>query len=224
MTVAETMQPLVAAALGNGVAIQVRCWDGSQVGPSDAALRITIRNRRALRRLLWAPNELGFARAYVSGDIEVEGDLFAGLDELARAAVPEQWPGRGRRPRHQARTGEGRPQARHHRAAAEAAGRGGPAGRPPAQQAPRCRRDRPPLRRRQRLLPDRPRRVDDVFVRVLGPAARPRFRSTTRSSPNATWSRASSACSRACGCSTSAAAGARSRCTPRAPTARTSSA
>ncbi len=93
MTVAETMQPLVAAALGDGVAIKVRCWDGSEVGPADAALRITIRNRRALRRLLWAPNELGFARAYVSGDIQIDGDVFAGLDELARVAVPEQGPG-----------------------------------------------------------------------------------------------------------------------------------
>jgi cyclopropane-fatty-acyl-phospholipid synthase len=65
MTVAETMQPLVAATLGEGVAIKVHCWDGSEVGPADASLRITIRNRRALRRLLWAPNELGFARAYV---------------------------------------------------------------------------------------------------------------------------------------------------------------
>jgi cyclopropane-fatty-acyl-phospholipid synthase len=93
MTVAETMQPLVSAALGDGVAIKVRCWDGSEVGPPDAALRITIRNRRALRRLLWAPNELGFARAYVSGDIQIDGDVFAGLDELARVAVPEQGPG-----------------------------------------------------------------------------------------------------------------------------------
>ena len=35
---------------------------------------------RALRRLLWAPNELGLARAYVSGDLDFEGDVFAVLD------------------------------------------------------------------------------------------------------------------------------------------------
>jgi cyclopropane-fatty-acyl-phospholipid synthase len=52
-----------------------------------------IANRRALRRLVWAPNELGFARAYVSGDIDFEGDLFAGLDALERVALPEEGPG-----------------------------------------------------------------------------------------------------------------------------------
>jgi cyclopropane-fatty-acyl-phospholipid synthase len=93
MTVADIVQPLVHAALGEDVAIKVRCWDGSEVGPSDATLLLRIENRRALRRLLWSPNELGFARAYVSGDIQIEGDVFAGLDEVARAAVPEQGPG-----------------------------------------------------------------------------------------------------------------------------------
>jgi len=93
MTVAETVQPLVHAALGRNVAIKVRCWDGSEVGPPEAPLCLTIANRRALRRLLWSPNELGFARAYVSGDIQIDGDIFAGLDEIARAAVPEQGPG-----------------------------------------------------------------------------------------------------------------------------------
>jgi cyclopropane-fatty-acyl-phospholipid synthase len=93
MTVAETVQPLVHATLGDNVAIKVRCWDGSEVGPSEASLQLTIENRRALRRLMWAPNELGFARAYVSGDIRIDGDVFAGLDELARAAVPGRGPG-----------------------------------------------------------------------------------------------------------------------------------
>jgi cyclopropane-fatty-acyl-phospholipid synthase len=33
-----------------------------------------------LRRLLWAPSELGLVRAYVSGDLDFEGDIFAVLD------------------------------------------------------------------------------------------------------------------------------------------------
>ena len=40
---------------------------------------LVIRSRRALRRLLWAPGELGLARAYVTGDIDVEGDLADGF-------------------------------------------------------------------------------------------------------------------------------------------------
>ena len=34
--------------------------------------------RGALRRLLWAPGELGLAQAYVTGELDVEGDLSTG--------------------------------------------------------------------------------------------------------------------------------------------------
>ncbi|MCW2494680.1 cyclopropane-fatty-acyl-phospholipid synthase family protein [Jatrophihabitans sp.] len=91
--VAQIVEPLVRATLGADLPIAVECWDGSVLGPPQAPLRVVIRHRRALRRLLWAPNELGFARAYVSGDIDFEGDLFAGLDELERLADPETGPG-----------------------------------------------------------------------------------------------------------------------------------
>jgi cyclopropane-fatty-acyl-phospholipid synthase len=93
MTVADAVAPLVAAALGTELPIAIRGWDGSRFGPADAPLEIHIKTRRALRRILWAPNELGFARAYVSGDIAFNGDLFAGLDELERIALPEDGPG-----------------------------------------------------------------------------------------------------------------------------------
>jgi len=52
-----------------------------------------INNRRGLRRLLWAPNDLGFARAYVSGDIEIEGDLLAGMEVLEQMSDPARGPG-----------------------------------------------------------------------------------------------------------------------------------
>ncbi|MGH8861758.1 MAG: SAM-dependent methyltransferase, partial [Jatrophihabitantaceae bacterium] len=93
MTVAEILQPLVSATLGDGVPIRVRGWDGSEIGPPDAPVCLNIRSRRALRRMLWAPNELGFTRAYVAGDIEVEGDLWAGLAALDQVAAPETGPG-----------------------------------------------------------------------------------------------------------------------------------
>jgi len=43
--------------------------------------------------VLWAPNQLGFARAYVSGDVLIDGDLMAGLSALERIADPELGPG-----------------------------------------------------------------------------------------------------------------------------------
>src|SRR4051812_27925652 len=92
-TVAEGMEPLIHAALGTDLPIGVRGWDGSTLGSQDSALTVMIRHRRALRRLVWAPNELGFARAYVSGDIEFAGDLFAGLDALEQVADPARGPG-----------------------------------------------------------------------------------------------------------------------------------
>jgi len=93
MTAAETIQPLVRAVLGGDIAVRVRCWDGSELGPPDARVRLTIARRRALRRMMWAPNELGIARAYVSGDIEIDGDLFEGMAELERIADPKSGPG-----------------------------------------------------------------------------------------------------------------------------------
>ena len=63
--------------------------------------RLNITTRRAFRRLLWAPNELGFARAYVSGDIEVDGDLVAGTGgaRTGRAARERSRRDRRQRPR-----------------------------------------------------------------------------------------------------------------------------
>jgi cyclopropane-fatty-acyl-phospholipid synthase len=93
MTVAEVIAPLVRATLGDAVPVWLRGWDGSEFGPSDAPIRVHIVTRRALRRIMWQPNELGFARAYVSGDLRVEGDLWAGLTALDEVAAPESGPG-----------------------------------------------------------------------------------------------------------------------------------
>jgi cyclopropane-fatty-acyl-phospholipid synthase len=59
--------------------VTVRAWDGSEAGSGGDAPVLDIRRRRALRRLLWDPDEMGFARAYVTGDLDVEGDLYDGL-------------------------------------------------------------------------------------------------------------------------------------------------
>ncbi len=93
MSVADAVGPLVRAGLGADTPVRLRCWDGSELGPPGAPVQLTFTSPRALRRLLWAPNELGFARAYVSGDILIEGDLMAGLTALERVADPELGPG-----------------------------------------------------------------------------------------------------------------------------------
>ena len=65
-------------ALGGALPVGVRTWDGGHAGP-DTGPVVVIDNRRALRRLLWRPGELGLARAYVTGDLDVDGDLKDGL-------------------------------------------------------------------------------------------------------------------------------------------------
>ncbi|PYC87543.1 SAM-dependent methyltransferase [Streptomyces tateyamensis] len=56
--------------LGTRLPLRLQAWDGSTAGAPDAPL-LVLRNRRALRRLLWAPGELGAARAYVAGDLDL---------------------------------------------------------------------------------------------------------------------------------------------------------
>ncbi|MCR6486807.1 cyclopropane-fatty-acyl-phospholipid synthase family protein [Amycolatopsis sp. OK19-0408] len=67
--------------LGGQLPVGLRTWDGTRVGPVDAPT-VVLRNRRALRRLLYAPGELGLARAYVTGDLDVEGDLADGFRRI----------------------------------------------------------------------------------------------------------------------------------------------
>jgi cyclopropane-fatty-acyl-phospholipid synthase len=93
MTVAAAVAPLVRAAVGRETPVEIRGWDGSRTGLPNAQWAMKFNNRRGLRRLLWAPNELGFARAYVSGDIEIEGDLLAGMEVLDRMSDPARGPG-----------------------------------------------------------------------------------------------------------------------------------
>ncbi|MEO9138659.1 MAG: cyclopropane-fatty-acyl-phospholipid synthase family protein [Jatrophihabitans sp.] len=77
-TAADRLAALVRDTAGIDLPVRIRAWDGSETGPADGPV-LVIKSRRALRRLLWAPGELGLARAYVTGDIDVEGDLADGF-------------------------------------------------------------------------------------------------------------------------------------------------
>jgi cyclopropane-fatty-acyl-phospholipid synthase len=64
--------------------VRLRGWDGSIAGPAGAPV-VAIRSRRALRRLLWSPDQLGLGRAYVAGEIDMEDDVFTTFAALRRA-------------------------------------------------------------------------------------------------------------------------------------------
>ena len=86
---------LLREVLGDDLPVAVRAYDGSRLGPEDAPATLIIRSPDALRRLLTAPGELGFGRAYVAGDLDLEGDIFAVLtlrDRLPTVSInARQW-------------------------------------------------------------------------------------------------------------------------------------
>ena len=74
---------LVRRVLGPDVPISVRAYDGSESSPPGAIATLILRRPEALQRFVTAPGELGLGRAYVAGDIDVEGDLFGSLTAIA---------------------------------------------------------------------------------------------------------------------------------------------
>lgn len=99
MDVAPTLAPLTRRLLGGRLPFRLEAWDGSAVGPDPRPgpdpgadgppVTVVVRSPNALRRMLWAPGELGLARAHIAGDLDVEGDVFALLarrDELGGAS------------------------------------------------------------------------------------------------------------------------------------------
>jgi cyclopropane-fatty-acyl-phospholipid synthase len=80
-----TVASLIESLLGTGLPVAFRAYDGSSCGPADATTTIVVRSPNALRRLVTAPGELGIGRAYVAGEIDLEGDVFQALELRHRA-------------------------------------------------------------------------------------------------------------------------------------------
>ncbi|MGH8825605.1 MAG: GNAT family N-acetyltransferase, partial [Jiangellaceae bacterium] len=78
---ADRVALLFEHLLGGPLPLRIRTWDGAQAGPADGPT-LVVRSRRALRRLLWNPDELGLGRAWVAGEIDLEGDLEEALARL----------------------------------------------------------------------------------------------------------------------------------------------
>ncbi|MEE9096219.1 class I SAM-dependent methyltransferase [Pseudarthrobacter phenanthrenivorans] len=82
---AARLERALGVVLGTGqIPLRLRAWDGSEAGPADAPI-LEFRSRKALRRILWSPGQLGLSRAYVAGDIDASGDIFAAFSALSSA-------------------------------------------------------------------------------------------------------------------------------------------
>lgn len=86
--VAEDLRPLAELLLGSPLPVRIRCWDGSMLGPDEAPVTLRI-DQNAIRRMLWAPGELGLARAYVEGEIDSDDDVVEVLEVLSRITPPD---------------------------------------------------------------------------------------------------------------------------------------
>ncbi|HIE20988.1 MAG TPA: methyltransferase domain-containing protein, partial [Acidimicrobiia bacterium] len=78
-----SVEAFVQDLLGSDLPVRIRAYDGSDVGPADARTTVILRSPEALARMVTAPGELGLARAYVAGALDIEGDIY-GLMELRR--------------------------------------------------------------------------------------------------------------------------------------------
>jgi cyclopropane-fatty-acyl-phospholipid synthase len=68
-----TIGEAISRLLPEGVPFRFTAYDGSSAGPDDAPVALHLCNERGLSYLLTAPGDLGLARAYVAGDLVLEG-------------------------------------------------------------------------------------------------------------------------------------------------------
>ena len=69
ITIGEALTRLMP----DGVPFRFTAYDGSAAGPVDSTVHVHLRNERGLSYLLTAPGDLGMARAYVAGDLVLDG-------------------------------------------------------------------------------------------------------------------------------------------------------
>src|SRR5450631_4519264 len=194
---------------GPNAPVQFVAYDGSRAGAEGSPVRITVRSPVAVSYLAQAPGALGLARAYVSGHLDVDGDIYSALAGMAKAqTVDIDLAARLRLLRDL-----GGPRTLLPRLA------------PPPQEVSPGRRwltGRRHSKGRDANAISHHYDVSNRFYEwVLGrqwltPAPVTRLRSPLWNRPrstSSTWSHASSGCAAGCGCSTSAAAGAAWSCT-----------
>jgi cyclopropane-fatty-acyl-phospholipid synthase len=78
MTLAEIFEKVI----GRDADVEFVAYDGSKAGPSSADVRLEVKSPIAVAYLAQAPGELGLARAYISGHLDVHGDMYTLLDRM----------------------------------------------------------------------------------------------------------------------------------------------
>jgi cyclopropane-fatty-acyl-phospholipid synthase len=80
MALAEVFERIAGA----DAPVEFRAYDGSQAGTAGSPpVRITVKSQTAVKYLAQAPGSMGLARAYVSGNIDLDGDMYTALARMA---------------------------------------------------------------------------------------------------------------------------------------------
>ena len=80
MSLAEVFERVAGAE----AAVEFAAYDGSGAGEvGNPPVKVTVKSPVAVSYLAQAPGSLGLARAYVTGHIDVEGDMYAALSRLS---------------------------------------------------------------------------------------------------------------------------------------------
>ncbi len=81
MALAEVFE----AFAGPDAPVEFTAYDGSHAGMPGSPVKVTVRSPAAVAYLAQAPGGLGLARAYVSGQLDVEGDMYEALNRMTKA-------------------------------------------------------------------------------------------------------------------------------------------
>jgi cyclopropane-fatty-acyl-phospholipid synthase len=84
---ADAFAPLLTTAFGSRPPVRFEFWDGSAIGPGDGPGTIRVQSPDAVRRMMWALGELGLGRAFVAGDLDIDGDIYRTLRAVQTGAA-----------------------------------------------------------------------------------------------------------------------------------------
>ena len=75
-----SLETVTADFVGPDAPVRFEDWTGRTWGPTGAPVVVRFNSIDAVKHLVRHPGELGFARAYVSGAMDIDGDIWALLD------------------------------------------------------------------------------------------------------------------------------------------------
>lgn len=83
---------IIERAIGQHAELGFTAYDGSTAGDPNAPVRIDVRSPLALSYLASSPGELGLARAYVTGTLDIVGDVHIALRNMSAATMGRMSP------------------------------------------------------------------------------------------------------------------------------------